>query len=33
MMNVTEETIDRVIPDVIRVDQEQVRSHLDEVNG
>lgn len=31
MMNVTEETIDRVIPDVIRVDQEQVRSHLDEV--
>lgn len=31
MMNVTEETIDRVIPDVIRVDQEQVRSHLGEV--
>mgnify|MGYP002780896162 CR=1 FL=1 len=31
MMNVTEETIGRVIPDVIRVDQEQVRSHLDEV--
>lgn len=31
MMNVTEETIDRVIPEVIRVDQEQVRSHLDEV--
>lgn len=31
MMNVTEETIDRVIPDVIRVDQEQVRCHLDEV--
>lgn len=31
MMNVTEETVDRVIPDMLRIDQEQVRSHVDEV--
>lgn len=30
-MNVTEETVDRVIPDMLRIDQEQVRSHVDEV--
>jgi hypothetical protein len=31
MMNVTEEMVDRVIPDVLRIDQEQARSHVDEV--
>ena len=30
MTNATDETIDRAIPDVNRVDQEQVRSHPDE---
>lgn len=31
MTNVADETDARVIPDVIRIDQEQVRSHVDEV--
>lgn len=31
MTNVADKTDARVIPDVIRIDQEQVRSHVDEV--
>ena len=30
-MNVADETKAHVVPDVIRIDQEQVRSHVDEV--